>query len=77
VVKSKVLVPSVFVCLFASSGLGGPNTQIWYERTNVDSGRRQDAYQIINVGLDRGGSRHVSLVLSVWANFRRVKKIVL
>lgn len=49
--KSKVVVATLFVSLFATSALGTPNTQILYETSNLGSGRWQYTYDVINLSL--------------------------
>lgn len=47
--KSRVVAAVVFVCLFAGPGLGTPNTEIWYETTDLGSGRWEYTYTVVNL----------------------------
>ena len=49
--KGKIVVAAVFVCLFASSGLCDPDTEIWYETTDLGSGRWEYSYDVYNISL--------------------------
>lgn len=49
--KSKLFIAVAFLCLFASSGLGVPDTEIWYETTDLGSGRWEYTYDVINISL--------------------------
>ena len=52
--KSRVVAAVVFVCLFAGSGLGTPDTEIWYETTDLGSGRWEYTYDVYNINLMEG-----------------------
>ena len=47
--SEKVVLTIVFVCLFASSGLDAANTEIWYETTDLGSGRWEYSYTVVNL----------------------------
>jgi hypothetical protein len=49
--RGKIVGGIVFVCLFATSVFGDPNTQIWYQTTNLGSGRWQYTYDVYNLNL--------------------------
>jgi hypothetical protein len=49
--RSKIVGGIVFVCLFAASVFGDPNTQISYRTTNLGSGRWQYNYDVCNISL--------------------------
>ena len=52
--KSKLFIAVVFLCLFASSGLDAANTEIWYETTDLGSGRWEYTYTVYNLSLEVG-----------------------
>jgi hypothetical protein len=49
--RGKIIGGIVFVCLFAASVFGDPNTQIWYQTTDLGSGRWQYTYDVCNISL--------------------------
>lgn len=49
--KSKIVVGVVCVSLLTTAGFGAPNTQIWYETTDLGSGQWQYTYDVININL--------------------------
>ncbi len=49
--RSKVVGGVVFLCLFATSVFGDPNTQIRYQTTDLGSGRWQYTYDVCNISL--------------------------
>jgi hypothetical protein len=49
--RGKIIGGIVFVCLFATSVFGDPNTQIWYQTTDLGSGRWQYTYDVYNISL--------------------------
>lgn len=46
--KSKLFIAVAFLCLFAGSGLDAANTEIWYETTDLGSGRWEYNYTVVN-----------------------------
>jgi len=49
--KSKVSLAVIVGCLLATSVFGDPNTQIWYETTDLGSNRWQYTYDVTNISL--------------------------
>ena len=49
--RGRIIGGIVFVCLFAASVFGDPNTQIWYQTTDLGSGRWQYTYDVYNLNL--------------------------
>ena len=49
--RGKIVGGIVFVCLFATSVFGDPNTQIRYHTTNLSLGRWQYTYDVYNLSL--------------------------
>lgn len=52
--RSRAVAAVVFVCLFAGPGLGTPDTEIWYETTDLGSGRWEYTYDVYNINLMEG-----------------------
>ena len=52
--KRKIFMGVVLVCIFATSGFGDPNTEIWYETADIGSGRWEYVYTVENIGLSAG-----------------------
>jgi len=52
--KSKLFIAVAFLCLFAGSGLGVPDTEIRYETTDLGSGRWEYTYTVYNLSLEVG-----------------------
>jgi len=49
--KRKIVVGVILGCLFATSVFGDPNTQIWYETSDLGSGRWQYTYDVKNINM--------------------------
>ena len=49
--KRRIGAGVVFVLLFAVSAFGDPNTQIWYETSDLGAGRWQYTYDVYNISL--------------------------
>lgn len=49
--KKKIISGIIFLCLFAVSAFGDPNTQIIYQTTDLGSGRWQYTYDVYNLSL--------------------------
>ena len=62
--RGKIVVGAVFVCLFATSVFGDPNTEIQYSVTDLGSDRWEYIYTVENIGLSAGIEE-----FTVWFDF--------